>query len=75
MSRQNAKLMLPVLLDDANLGRTDALIDTVELVRMTPAIAITTSRAAGTVSTSRAATTEGPRRSTALSRGTILRRA
>ena len=74
MRGQDAELVMPVLLDDANLRSTDALVDAVKLVGMTPAVAITSTRASGPVSTASAATAEGPGRSTTLSWRTVLRR-
>lgn len=74
MRRKDAELMLAILLDDADLGRTDAFVDTIEFVGMTPAVAITTTGASRPVSTALWSSAKRTRRSTALSRGTILRR-
>jgi hypothetical protein len=74
MRRKDAELMLAILLDDADLGRTDAFVDTIEFVGMTPAVAITTTGASRPVSTALWSSAKRTRRSTALSGGTILRR-
>jgi len=74
MRRKDTELMLAVLLDDADLGRTDAFVDTIKLVGMTPAVAITTAGTSRPVSTALWSTAKRTRRSTALSGGTILRR-
>ena len=75
MRGQDAKLMLPVFLDDTHFRRTDALVDAIQLVGVTTTVAITTAGAAWTISSLATTSTEGTRSASALTGWTVLRRA
>jgi len=75
MRGQDAKLMLPVFLDDTHFRRTDALVDAIQLVGVTTTVAITTAGAAWTISSLATTSTEGARSASALTGWTVLRRA
>jgi hypothetical protein len=44
MCGKDAKLMLPVFLDDTHFRCTDALVDSIQFVGVTTAVTITTAR-------------------------------
>ncbi len=73
MRGQDAKLMLPILLDDTDLRRTNAFVDPVEFIGMATTVTIPAAGASRPVSTA-TTTAEGSGRSATLSWRTVLRR-